>query len=440
MKRLLVVVVAGLLVAAALMVPTPRPPESGPLPDLAEPRFAVCLVEEGAGRSSEISIASFDAGGAQTDLYSNGRLVGSLGQTIPERGSSVIPVVDITAVGTVVGMVELPSSAGGAATLTRGTGSLAAEGCVSGAPTDSYLAGGNTVGGGDFDVYLMNPFAVDAAVRLAVSSEVGSESNSRFESITVLARSFVVIEMRQLIPGREDIRVNVETLGGRVVSFARQASDGLAAVWAGSEMATDWYLPLPGSGEQVRIGSPAGPDVEYQVDVYGESGTIAAVLTGLIPANGEFVFNPADHASEELGPVRAVRVITNSPSVTTLQLRGEGRFGVTAGATSASRRWVAPGSLEAPPPPESDGESEVPPLPAGRLVILNPGIEDAFVVVSPSGPSGAAIELTVPAEGVAQFDFGTADAHFIESDMPVVVLWVAGDGDALSLGVMVPGE
>lgn len=442
MSRVTTVVVLGLLIAATFMVGPPAAPAPGLQPGLSEPRFAVCLVEEGGGRTTDLTVVSLDEGDMRASFFANGRTAGSMGVSIGAYGSQVVPVVDITAVGAVVGLVELPTSRGGAAALTRGADTLAAQGCTSATPTEAYLGGGSTVGGSEFDLHLMNPFAVDAVVRLSVSSEVGGESNTRFESITVVARSSVVLPMRQLIPAREQVSVVVESLMGRVVAFGRQSGNGQGAMWNAEAPNTDWFLPLPTSPSQILVGNPSGSEIQFQVDAYGESGMDPAVVSGVIPPQSQIVLDSSDFELEEAFAVHGVRIITTSPVVATLRSPGPQGLAVTPGVSEPASVWLVPGNLEAetPPEPEEEEEEEEPstPEPAGRLVILNPSIDDAVVVVRSLGANPTEREFILDAEAVTIVEFGSAEGHIVESDVPIVVLWIAGNSDAMSMGVAIP--
>lgn len=440
MTRLLSVVLIGFLVAASFVMPRPAEPGFESDMGIADPRFSVCLVEEGAGRTTELTVVSLDEGSVQATLFASGRVAGSMGLSLEENGSAVVPVVDITAVGTLVGMVELPTPRGAVASLTRGVEAMSAESCVSATPVESYLSGGNTVGGNEFNVLLMNPFAADAVARMAVATEVGNESNTRFESITVLAHSFVVVEMRQLIPGREEISVLVESMVGRVVVFGRQSGSRQGASWSGVEPSTDWYLPLPpaDSPREVLVGNPTGSNIDYQVDLYRTGGMELAAVTGQIPAQSQISLD-LEVLAGDAGPVLGVRVIANTPVVATIRSEGIEALALTAGAMAPAGIWLVPGSIALIPPPVPDeGEEPVPVMPAGRLIILNPSIEDALVVIRALGGATTAEEVVVEAESVHYYEFDSADGHIVESDIPVVVLWIAGDSDAMSIGVPIP--
>lgn len=442
--RLLSVLIVASLVVGTFLLPAP----SAPTPDadvgVNPPKFAVCLVEEGGGRTTEITVVSLDEGAARVSLYASGQTVGTMGMQLGALDTTVVPVVDITAVGTVVGLVELPSAFGAVSSLTRGVGTLAADTCVSTAPEENFITGGDTVGGNDFDLHLLNPFAVDAVVSLTVASDVGVESNPRFASIVIPARSSVVLEMRQLIPNREEISVFVEALQGRVVTVGRQSGQGQGATWSSLEPVIDWYLPLPPAGTpfEVLVANPSGNEIDFQVDVFAEGELLPAELFGIIAPNGQSRLNIDD----ELG-ARAVRVIASGPVTVTLRSDSPDGLAVTSGTNEAAFRWLVPGALEerqAPEPDEEEGTEEgeeTPPgpiPPSGRLVVLNPGIEDANVVVRMLGGTMSQREFTVAAESVLEIEFGGGDAQLIEATAAVVVLWIAGPADAFAMGVALP--
>jgi hypothetical protein len=79
---------------------------------------------------------------------------------------------------------------------------------------------------------------------------------------------------------------------------------------------------------------------------------------------------------------------------------------------------------------------------SGRVVIFNPGLEDAAIQVQSMRGGGAERALQVPAESVIELALGTADGFLVEASVPVVVMLSSlGVGpDALTLGVSLADE
>jgi hypothetical protein len=418
-SRLLALVTIGALTAGLLVLPGPNQPGTGSPPARAGSTFAVCPVIEGGGRTTELGVVSHTDGAVALTLFANGGSVGSIGVTLGEDGSTVIPVVDVAAVGTVGGLIELPSAESAASSRIQGAESVTLEACVTDIPAQVALTGAATAGERDFDLHLMNPFAGDAVATLTVVSEVGVESNTRFETVTVPSRGLVVLPMSQLIPGRQEISVTVDVTRGRVIAAGRQTEGQGAAMWNAVAPATDWFLPIPSDGSKVVIvGNPSEGDVEYQIDLYGPEGVEAAAEFGVIEEGASMALDLTEYPG-----VRAVRVVTALPVVTSLQVRDEGTLSVTTGAPVATGSWLVPAALE--------GGSV-------RIVVLNPDLEDASVVITALRGSPVEFRVTVPAESVLELSLDGTDGYRVDADIPVVAL-LAGKGPGYTvLAVGVP--
>jgi hypothetical protein len=238
----------------------------------------------------------------------------------------------------------------------------------------------------------------------------------------VPSRSSTLVDLSEITPGRERLSVVVETESGRVIAVARQSGVADAAIWNGVAPATDWLIPIPTGGVPARVlvGNPSGLDIEYQVDIYGPGGLEEAAIADVIPPGGQASIDLAG-----LEPVtRAVRVVSAGPVVAQLWSEDESALGVTTGAVEASVRWLLPGSLAAG-------------VESGRIVILNPGLEDARVTIRSLRQASSQRTLSVPAESVVELVLEAADGFSIESNAPVVALLAAtgSAGGALSMGV-----
>jgi hypothetical protein len=433
MGRVLTLGLVGFLVAAAFLLPAPREVQPGTLPEQSGPRFAVCLVEQGGGRSTEISASSVSSGRVQLTLFTAGRSSGSIGSDLEGPGSALFPIVDVAAVGTVGALLELPDENGAASSLIRGAESLAADSCVSDTPADVYLTGGRTTLPDRFELHLINPFASDAVVRLLVTSEVGIESNPTFNSVVVRARSSAALNMSQLTPGRQRLSVLVESQDGRVVAIGRQTAPSESAMWSAVAPATDWYLPLAQpEGRRVVIGNPYATEAEFQLDAYSLGGLSPAVLSGVVPAGGEVSVDLSE--LDDLGLV-ALRLITTTPVVVSEWQEGGSALTATTAISTTALRWLVPAALHqglVPDDPDLGilGES-------GTMLIFNPGLEDAEVSVTVLGLDGSSTDsFVVQGEAVIGIPMVSGDARLVESTAPVVVTWFGGAGGR---GASAPG-
>ncbi len=420
MSRLFAVAAISALALALVALPAPDQPTHGEAPAHNPSAFAVCPIIEGGGRTTEVAVASTAGGSTSLTLFANGSTAGSIEVGVGENGAAVIPVVDVAAVGTVGGLVELPSASAAAATRIQGSQSVTLEACVTAIPAEVFLAGGSTAGQGQMTLHLMNPFAGDAVATLSVTSEVGRESSSRFDRVVIPSRGSAVMEMNEIIPGREWVTVRVDIAQGRVAAVVRQAEGSGTASWNAVAPATDWFLPIPTetTGSLV-IGSATAGENEYQIDLYGPEGVEGAAITGVLTEGVA-----ARISLEEVPGVRAVRVVSALPVVASLETGDDASVGVTTGATAAAGSWLIPSALSAG---------------SARLVVLNPGLEDASVVVRSLRSGSGEISANVAAESVVEILLDGADGYLVDSSVPVVVL-LAGTGEnsgMLAIGVPV---
>lgn len=409
------------LSTVASVLPRPDDPVPGDPMGAAEQAAAVCPVQEGRGRSTDVAVLSSVSGPTQITLFTGGETAGSLGTSTGASGSTIIPVGDIAAVGTVGGLVELPDVASSAGVLVTGAASLMAETCLAAPSTQAYVVGGSTVSGESFSMQFMNPYAGEAIVSLRVTSEAGFESSERFDSMVIPPRSTRIVNFNQLIPGRESLSVGLETHLGRVIAVARQGALGEGTLWNAVEPAQDWFLPIP-KGKPARtllIGTPSAIDVDYQVDFYGAEGLEEGLISGTLPAGGQAEID-LDEISEETS---AVRVVSTGPVVPTLRIESDRRLATTAASSRQANRWMLPAAS---------------PPPGGRasVVILNPSIEDATVTLRPLRENSTTRDLALASDGVVQVALERADGYLIESTSPIVVLWTARSeaGHTLAMG------
>lgn len=420
MSKTLSLAVLAALVATLFVLPGPDQPTFGDAPAHNPSAFAVCPVIEGSGRSTEIAAASTIEGATGLTLFSNGVTAGSIQVALGENGATVIPVVDVAAVGTVGGLVELPTAAAAASSHTRGAVSVTLESCIRAIPAQVFVAGGSTSVQREMTLHLMNPFAGDAIASLLVTSEAGRESNSRFSRVIVPSRGSTVLTLNDIIPGREWITVRIDVTQGRVAAAVRQSHGEAAASWNAVEPATSWLVPLPTEVQgRLVIASAAPGVVEYQVDLYGADGVEGAALTGELTEGLE-----ESLLLSELGDVRAVRVVSTSPVVVSLEVADDTVLATTTGASGAAGSWLLPAAAEQPV----------------RVIVLNPELEDASVVIRALRAGSDEFRVTVPAEGVVEVSLDGADAFLVDSDVPVVALLYGASENADFMAIGVPAD
>jgi hypothetical protein len=276
----------------------------------------------------------------------------------------------------------------------------------------------------------MNPYAGEATVDLIALSDSGLEAAPQLRGIIVPSRSSVILDLDELLPGRQFLAIAVEVSSGSVMTAARFDAGADGALWHSVSPALDWFVPIPaaGIGGELVISTGSTADVEYQVDVYGPQGLVEAQQDGVVPARGS-VSLPL--SGMEVEAAAAIRVIATQPVAVFERLVAETGVAMTEGTASTSSRWLLPGAGL------SAGGT-------GSLLILNAGLEEDTVLVTALRDQSASQEITVPAGMVVEVPAmeGGANAYTVEGQGELVAAWVAtGEGAmAYSIGVPQTGE
>lgn len=423
--RYVVLVLIATMAVAGVVLPAQEDPTPAASVGREEPAVAVCSIQEGSGRSTNVAILSTVDGPTQLTLFAAGDFAGTLATSTGPSGSTVIPVGDIAAVGRVGGLIELPTVTSAAGVFIGGATSLMTEPCQSIPSPQVFTTGGSTVSGEEFTMQFMNPYAGEAIVSLRVTSEAGVESNDRFDALVIPPRSSETISFNELIPGRERLSVGVETLSGRVIASAQQGIEGESSIWNAVPPAQDWLLPIPtgAPSRTLMIATPSAIEVDYQIDFYGADGLEEALINGALEAGGHVELD-LDELSQGTS---AVRVISTSPVVPILRIDSAEGFATTTGSPVQAGRWMLPGAA-----PPAGGWANV--------VVLNASIEDSTVSIRPLRDDSRQRELVVPSDQVVELALEMADGYLIEATSPVVVMWTARSASAASAAIGVPIE
>jgi hypothetical protein len=422
-KALFALIIAG-LTAAALVLPEPEPPEPGPAAAVDAPPVSVCAVEEGSGRSTTVGVVSTVDGEGRFTAFSGGVVAGERVFETGEGGAASIPVAEVAAVGVAAGLVELPAIDASSGSVIMGAESVAHEACFGVPSPQTLLAGGFTTGDQEFEVQLMNPYSGEATVDLIVRSESGIESATQLIGIGVPARSSVVVDMDELLPGREVLAVTVATTSGSLLAGGRLASGTDTAVWNAVAPDVDWFVPVPsGGGSQLVVSTGVGTDVEYQVDVYGPDGLVESMEQGVVPARGQTLVDTAI-AGEGAS---AFRVVATQPVAVFLRHVGDDGVALTSGVTATSSRWLLPGSGLG-----AGGN--------GRMVILNAGLEQASAEITSLGAQTVVKKPPVAAGSVLEFPAisDAAIGYTVTGEGLLVPMWVTTTGTATAYSIGTP--
>jgi hypothetical protein len=371
-----------------------------------------------AGRTTQISVLSSVNGQGRISTFAAGEETGSLDFRTGGSGSVTVDAAEAGALGASGALIEMPSDATASGVLISGDAVRAAEWCADTPTTEAFLSGGSTAGANTFEFQLLNPYAGEASVQLTVTTDAGIESDERFDAVVVPALSTITLDMTEIIPGREDISVDIEVTEGSALGVGRQGIEGRSALWWAVEPAQDWWMPIP-EGEDVKqllLASPANSEIEYQIDYYGAEGLEESFQSGVLPGRGRLRVPLASISTEAAG----IRVITTGPVVPTLWIDSSAGLAVTTASTVDAPVWLLPGASA----PAGGG---------GAIVILNGGLDEVSVDVRSLQETSLTRNFTVPSEGVIEVDLVAADGYRVEASGPIVALWtsqLAGTGTA----------
>lgn len=407
---------------AAFLTP-PEEPQPGQAPGTAQPPVAICPVVEVVNQSTNIAVLSSVNGAGRLSTFAAGAESGSLDFRTGASGAVTMSAGDAGGVGITGALIEMPSETTAAASVIRGPESLAAESCADIPAGQTFISGGSTVRGSDFQIQLINPYAGDATVELTVMTEAGIESNDRFNSVIVPALSSIPLNLSNIIPGRERISANIETTRGSVLAVGRQVTDGEVALWRAVAPGEDWWLPVPaGVGiKQMIIATPEAGEIGYQVDLYGPDGLVEAHAEGVIEPRGNVTVPLASVTAEAVG----LHVTTTGPVVPALRIDSPQGLAWTTASPVTAPVWLLPGARS----PQGG---------SGSLVVLNAGIETITVSIRSLADETIVRDLDVDAEGVLVTNLAGANGYRVEATGPIVAMWTSQRDGAGSAAIGIP--
>jgi hypothetical protein len=424
MKTLARTLLVLALAAVALAVPALDPPQTAPAAAVDTPAMAVCAIEEGSGRSTTVSVASTVDGPGTLTAFAAGSAVGHVDFETGEPGVSSIPIADVAAVGVGGALLEFPVNTSAAASVVAGAGSLSIDTCPTGSGRDLILGGGSTLSDQRFEVQLMNPYPGEAIVSLVVQSDAGLESNSVLDSVIIPARATVLVDLAEILPGREWMTVAIEVDTGGVLAVGRLGVGTDSAVWDAVAPAQEWFVPVPHGLESRQVVIAArDSDVEYQVDFYGPDGVVEASETGEITARGQAVVDVG-----AVTPIAsAIRVVTTGPVGAFLRITNATAVALTSGSTKPASGLLLPGAGSIP------GGS-------GWITLLNPGLEDVNVEVTTVRSASETLVVAVGAGEVVEVVVARDPAlgYTINGNGPLVASWSTAIGGSIAVGIAAP--
>lgn len=405
---------------AAILLPKPDGPQPGPDPGVSAPPVALCVVDESSTRSTSIAVASTVAGEGQVTVFAGGTTAGMATFATGTSGSATVPILEVSAVGRAAALVEFPTAASAAASIMTGGGVVAGEVCPQVPGQQVIVGGGSTIEDRQFEVQLMNPYSAEAVVEIVATSESGREANEQLSSITVPPRTSLVIDVSNLLPGREQLVLSIETTRGNVVAVAQSETSGDAAIWRAVAPTESWFVAVPSfaGSREVVIASATPTEVEYQIDVYGPNGLVEAAVEGVISAGGQVVVDASDFSE---APV-AFHVVATGPVASFARLSGLTGLALTAGSPSEGAEWLLPGV-------------GVIPASRGRVVLVNVGLDIAEVVVAEVRDQTRSRVVSIDPGQVVEIELDEAvsDGVSLLSDGSIIPMWMMSTDTSVAL-------
>lgn len=329
--------------------------------------------------------------------------------------------------------------------MVRGESLLTADRCVRNLEKQWFLPGGTTREGRATTLRIFNPLPNDAKVEVVGASEFGLEPISGLANLDIGSRSWVDIDLTELIPFLDDLSLTVTVLEGDVVpSLVVAAPSGDEASWPGIAPSSTWYFPTVTQGgltPTLMLFNPGDLDVQATIDVFGTGSTTIDAATLDVPAGRPVRVDLTELATGVFG----IRV-TSTGSVAAVVVAEDGdpqvesedqpqrpfeRIAGTVGSEVTARRWLLPGPnhlLEA----------------RSSLWILNPTADTVTVTIQPlGGRSLAADKISIDPGRARRYliDTGsTGVAYLVEATQPVVASWSIHTPNAVAFSAGTPIE
>lgn len=422
------IALAGL---AALLGAWLLPPREVPVPESAvevEPAtYRVCAVVPSREATADLHLASDRTGAVSLSLVTAAG-VESAGSVDLTTAGGASTTIDAGAPGALVVEDVGPNSA--ATVVTFGPQGLGAATCGSRPSTTQMVVGPSTLEGDSAELVLANPFTQDAVVTVRSTSELGLDSVSGLESITVPARSVVTRDLGEVLQLRTVLSLVVSTQQGAVVSGARYlpASGGFAII-EGVEPVQDWWIPLPENIPDARvvIATDSPSPVPFQVDSYGSLEVIEAFTEGSVDAGTIVSLSRGDLPDD----VTAVRVVAAAPVVASAVFVTDGTAAAGPGAPGLSFRWLLPGGGSL---PDVDTVAW----------IVNPNADELNLTLQPLVPDAVATVVPLPGEAMTPvlLPSGALTGYLLSADGEIAVSWTSrpqGGDRAFDAGVPLDG-
>lgn len=348
MRRLVTFAAAGVLVLLAYALAPPADLDPDPLVTTTIPeelerisRFFHCpwALADDRNDSSYAFMAAVNSEFG-VSYVENGDVTEGESGAIP-RGAA-IGIDNERVLGASAAIVEFTDGPAAAAVVAVGDDGVSADVCSSSVPAVWHVGGGSTREGETLTLRLFNPFADDARVNLSAVSELGTEANDAFESVSVPARSTRQLDLEIELPGRQALSVFVEQLEGSVIPVMVQSTSFDMAMWPGTRHSEVWEFPLAALediGTELVLTNSAPIDVAFSIEVFDETATVLTGESGTIVGPGQTRVSLTDIGANAFG----LRITGDGPFGAFLVGRSLEAVVSSVGATTVSDAWLIPG-------------------------------------------------------------------------------------------------
>jgi hypothetical protein len=323
---------------------------------------------------------------------------------------------------------------------------LAAAACAE-PSADTWLAAGSTALGQTSLVLLSNPSEVDATVDLTIFTETGQVSAPGAASILVPAGSQKVVPLAGLAPSAAAPVVRVRTTGGEVVASLQQSYE-VGIQPRGAELAGVTGAParqqiIPG----VTIGSMAAIQAAQSAEGVGVDYPVVRIL---VPGDtdAQVTIGAVGETGTEAGDSYATTVKAGTVAEVPLQRLKDGSYTVTVNSSvpvvAAARTSVIGTKLRDFAwfsSAQQLRKNVLAVMPAGAsaaLHVANAGEADRTLSIEPLS-GGAAVTLTVPAEGGAHVKLPAGGYRIAGADGLRAAVSLSGDGQTSAFVLTPPG-
>ena len=176
-------------------------------------------INSGSTRSSFMALAAVPT--VEVDFTHPDPRVGEpadLGErSIDGPGAIAVDVAEIVNRGDAPGFIEFSDGPATASAIVAGITSLSGDRCIGSIPKLWHLAGLTTRDGYDLVLRLFNPIPDNAKVAVQASSELGSEALPDLQSVDIVGRTWVDIDLAEVIPFLDTLAITVSPIEGTVI-------------------------------------------------------------------------------------------------------------------------------------------------------------------------------------------------------------------------------